>query len=509
MRKLLFLLLWPALLQAQNFGAVEYTCGAASGKTILCYRLPDSTTVFRTAVANSKGFFNFNLPQAGLYLIKYVASARDTAVVARFSHIPIVAIGGDSTSNAGRIIQNALDSLPSTGGVINLPPGTHLIDSTTITVNKSNVTIRGTGDNCILRVANSLNAYAFTVADNTKTVNFEAFAINGNKANQTAGGGFNVNGSGIKNINWDKVHIRHTYDHGIVLANGVTKFSITNSTIDSTGTAGQTSATTAFPIYLVTTISDGRIEDNNFNWWSGIAAVRINNNCRNIRMSDNEYRSNDRTGSADRRAVFAGAATNDSCRDIHLLRERAVDIDENAFFFNFVDSSSFKDCIADSAGNHGFELNGNSLGVIGCQSRRSGSSGLIVNNAKGGVIADGIYEFNGARGIHVFAATGDSCTDIALMGNVCRANSQSADTTYAGLEIGSTGTGICRRITIMGNPCGDAVAAPRQRFGIVIQSGVDWYTVVGNIVTPKGSGAASGLSDGGGSNKYVPAGGNP
>lgn len=510
-KSILLCLVWAGLAWGQNRSLVQPFAGGCAVWTqqrVNIYRLPDTTNVYRFDTTDAYGVWETYLPLAGQYRAK-LAGTQNTWVE-RFNHIPVVGIGGDSTSNAGRLIQNALDSLPSTGGVIHLPPGTHLIDSTTITVNKSNVTIQGTGDNCILKVANSLNAYAFTVANSTVNVTFEDFAINGNKANQTAGGGFNVNGSGIKNIKWHRVHIRHTYDHGIVLANGVTDFDIENSTIDSIGPAGQTSATAAIPVYIVTSVTDGRLKFNNFNWWSGVAAVRINNNCRRIFLTGNKYLSNDRTGSADRRAVFAGAATNDSCRDIHLKDEYAFNIDENGFYINFADSTSYDHCIADSCGNNGFEINGNSFSINACQSRRNTNDGFAVNNGKGGVISNSISELNGHRGIYVFAATGDSATDISLMGNPCRANSQTTDTTWAGIEVGAAGTGKCRRITVIGNPCGDAVAAPRQRFGIQTTNDVDYYTIVGNIVTPKGSGAASGLNDGGtGANKYVPAGGNP
>lgn len=513
MKKLLLLLLLPAALHAQNYGSVDYLCQAAAGKTILCYRLPDSTNAIRTVTANAKGFYRFNLPSPGLYLVKYVNTGTDTVSIARFSYEPVVGIGGDSTSNAGRLIQNAEDSLPSTGGILKLPPGVHLIDSLTMTMNTDNLTIEGTGPNCVLKSANSLNAYQLTVANGVKSFTIRNLVMNGNKANQTAGGGININGSTIRRVRIENVIFRHFYDNAVVLANGASDCDIVNCDFDSIGTAGQTSETAAIPVYIVTSCTDIRIKNNDFNWWSGVAAVRINNNCRRIFLEGNKYLSNDRTESADRRAVFAGAATNDSCRDIHLKDEYAFNIDENGFYFNFADSSSFDHCIADSCGNNGFELNANSLTINACQGRRNTAAGVITNNAKGGTISNGIYELNGTRGIYVYASDNDSTTDMGIVGNTCRANSQATDTTYAGIEVGAAGGGTpgkCRRITVVGNPCGDAVAAPRQRFGIQTTNDVDYRVIVGNIVTPKGSGASSGLNDGGtGVNKYVPAGGNP
>lgn len=506
MKKLLLLLLLPVALHAQNYGSVDYLCQAAAGKTLLLYRMPDSTTAIQTTTANTKGFYRFSIHVPGLYLIKYVNTGTDTVSVERFPFMPMVGIGGDSTSNAGRLIQNANDSLPASGGFIFLPPGVHLIDSNTVTL-KSNVWVFGTGPSCILKQGPNLNGYVFTIPSGAHDITLSDFAVNGDKGNHSAGGGINANGnpSGIRRVHVKGIRFRHIYDNAIVFANYTYDCDVSYCYFDSIGTAGQTSATTAFGIYAVSHNFGHAYDHNTFTWWSGTAAIRINGDCHKFELSYNKYRGNDKTGSADRRAVFADSSAAGGCDYINISNDHASDIDESGFFFNFVNNSRLEKSSGDSCGNHAFELNGDNLSLIGLQARRSTSTGIIVNNAQGGVIQNCISDLNGDRGIYVFAATGDSTTGIPIIGNTCLNNSQSSANQFAGIEVGAAGTGKCRRFSLIGNTCFDNQGSKTQKYGIQTTNDCDYYTIMGN---PVSFNATGGLNDGGtGANKTVT--GNP
>lgn len=508
MKKLILLLLFPAALQAQNFGSVDYLCQAAAGKTLLLYRLPDSTNAIQTTTANSKGFYRFNMAAPGLYLVKYVNTGTDTVSVARFPFMPVVGIGGDSTSNAGRIIRNALDSLPSTGGIIYLPPGTHLLDSATVTMNKDNVRVVGTGDNCIIKAANSFNLYGFTGAAGVENVTFENFVYNGNKANQTAGGAFNFNGAGIGSNRWKNVKIRHTYDHGIVLANGASDNLISECTFDTIGVAGQTSVTTALPVYIVSGSHRNKIEKCKFNWWSGVAAVRINNNCDRNEVLSSFFRSNDRTGTADRRGIFADSGADGACDYLKFVGNDFFDIDENAIFSdknthtliegNTIDSVG---TAADVTGN-GIECNDDFSAVNDNDISRAKKHGISLNNTIQTEANDNRVSLCYGRGIYFFAASGDSVVAAHASGNTIWNNNADGVGTEAGLEAQGqdAGTdGLLRGVNFTANTSVDTRNPKKQNYGISVAAATGFakgICVIGNNVGRNLTGAINDGSDG-------------
>lgn len=95
-------------------------------------------------------------------------------------------------------IQQALDNLPSGGGIILLKAGTYTI-SGTINILKNNVILRGEGKVTKIFLANSANVDMLQVGNGTTIANdcvIEDIFFDGNKANQTSNGALlNIYGS--------------------------------------------------------------------------------------------------------------------------------------------------------------------------------------------------------------------------------------------------------------------------------------------------------------------------
>jgi hypothetical protein len=101
------------------------------------------------------------------------------------------AVGDDSTDNTGAI-QDAIDSL--TSGTVLVPKGTFQCGQIAL---KSNVSIEGAGWGSILKLKNSGNNYLLANTNGAQYIDNVAIrnlAIDGNKANNTSGGGIAMNG---------------------------------------------------------------------------------------------------------------------------------------------------------------------------------------------------------------------------------------------------------------------------------------------------------------------------
>ena len=98
-----------------------------------------------------------------------------------------VTIGNQIISVAvGENIQDAIDSLPSSGGTISLANGTHTIDYEIIGADK--VSIIGTGqDSTILEFSSSANGITYTGTSGTQLTNFKLIDFTLQNSNNTAG----------------------------------------------------------------------------------------------------------------------------------------------------------------------------------------------------------------------------------------------------------------------------------------------------------------------------------
>jgi hypothetical protein len=126
----------------------------------------------------------------------------------------------DGSTNDSAALQAAINAAQTSGKDLLLPPGTAII-STSLNIT-SPITIRGSGrEKTILRAANALNNYVFTFSGGTAGVgivgaHFADFRINGNCANQTAGGGILANGA--VHCSFERMHFTSCYDWGLKLA---------------------------------------------------------------------------------------------------------------------------------------------------------------------------------------------------------------------------------------------------------------------------------------------------
>jgi hypothetical protein len=97
---------------------------------------------------------------------------------------------GDGTTDDSTNIQSAITAAQTAGGTVFFPSGTYVINAT-LTISADNVTILGSGWGSVLKVKNATNIYAITI-DNAairKNLAFRDFKIDGNRLNQTTGGG--------------------------------------------------------------------------------------------------------------------------------------------------------------------------------------------------------------------------------------------------------------------------------------------------------------------------------
>lgn len=141
-------------------------------------------------------------------------------------------------------IQGAVDSLPSTGGVVYLAPetsaGYYEIDSVITLPN--NVTIEGLAkDAVVLRPADSHDDHIFinsdTVGTNT-SITVRNLTIEGNGANQSAGSGIYFRG--VENCTLENLVVNDVYGFGIFLggADGTALTGTMTFTKDSTAVTG-------------------------------------------------------------------------------------------------------------------------------------------------------------------------------------------------------------------------------------------------------------------------------
>lgn len=517
MKKLILFLLLGGSAWAQDPSGIQFlpgSCQTTLNRTCQLFRMPDTINAYTSGTTDNFGIYIFNIKLPGVYRQKLTVGAQ-AYWTNKFSYIPIVPVGGDSTVDVASTIQRSIDSLPSTGGIVYLPPGVHLIGST-ITINKSCVQLVGCGiDATILKIKNSSNVYAITISNGKSDIIIRDLSINGNRTNQSgSAGGFNINGATIKRVKIQNVKIFNTWTHGMVFANGASDCDITSCIFDSIGTVGNTNSSEAMGIYIISSCKDIRITGCTFTAWSGTGAVRINNNCQRIQAYSCIFRNADIVGNADRRAIFADNGVDGHCTDLQFIGNQVFNTDENAIFVNICDRTVISNNQVDSIGNNGLEINGTDAVISNNFVKRCRNIGISMNNCNGGTVTGNEVKQCWTRGIYLFSALHDSMVGITVTGNTCINNSQNPTNTNAGIDVlaedstGATADGHCRRITIIGNSCYDTQASKTQKYGISTGNDVDYYTIVGNVVTPN---ATSGLSDAAtpAANKYVPAGGNP
>jgi len=125
----------------------------------------------------------------------------------------------DGSTNDASALQTAINTAISTKKPLLLPPGTAII-GTALSISAP-LTILGSGrESTILKAANSLNAYVISFTGGSTGVgivgaHFADFTIDGNSANQTAGGGILANGA--VQCSFERLHVTSVYNWGLKL----------------------------------------------------------------------------------------------------------------------------------------------------------------------------------------------------------------------------------------------------------------------------------------------------
>jgi len=408
----------------------------------------------------------------------------------------VASLPSDSLTDAAPGLQNAINSLPATGGEVRIEDGVHLIASCW-SVNKSNVKLRGTGMfTSTLKVADSSNQNGVNIANHNRNIELLDFQINGNQYAQSNIWcvGVNANGNDIYGVKARYLWIRNTKNAGIIFANGASDGEVYRCVIDSTGPTGNTNVNVGFGVHIISGCKNIWVQENTFTGTSATACVRVNNGCGVIRILNNGFYHNDHSGYADRRAVFVdGPLTR--CWDIVVSGSKIKEMDENGLFLNDIDGLTADDNDIDSAGYNGIEVNGSTdVKLRRNDINRCRGEGMSLNQNKGALVEQNTNVNCGKRGIHVYAAGNDSTTDIILNDNHCYSNSDSILNTWHGIEVGVSYPAIARRITVTNNDCVDQGVVKSQKYGMQITNDVDYYILKDNILNPNATG---GLNDGG------------
>jgi Pectate lyase superfamily protein len=146
---------------------------------------------------------------------------------------------------SGDEIQKALNSLPASGGEVVLPPETFSVRQPII-LDRDNVTLRGSGSNTVLRLADNANCPVIIMGDpvsspksTVKNLCVRDLAIDGNRAHQTrelwkiSGEGSEIRNNGITiqsiiDSSVKNVISAHNRSGGLVTTLGVRRLTVKN-----------------------------------------------------------------------------------------------------------------------------------------------------------------------------------------------------------------------------------------------------------------------------------------
>jgi len=348
-----------------------------------------------------------------------------------------------SYANASAAIQAALDSVGQNGGgEVFVGEGVYTLPFTLGI--PSNVTLRGSqSGKTILMPANNMNSHVITNSDNingnTRIV-ITHIVIDGNGINQSGGRGIFL--KRVTRSRLDHVTVSNAKLDGVALDNC--------STVRMTYLIVEHNMGTGV---LLTTCDSCCVKNSEISYnHVGVALASTSNH-------------NEVTGN---RILHSELYS--------LLGGTAADTQFNAY-------NTFSHNIIEHGGDDALVLDHNPYTTcIGNQVRYCGShagdQGLPIDTSANSVISGNIIEYNFADGIEL-KNNSNYCT---ITGNISRNNSNPA---VGGL---SNGAGIVVRAgitgcTITGNTCYCDELQPSQRRGIILTgAGVDYNTVIGNVV---------------------------
>lgn len=126
---------------------------------------------------------------------------------------------GDGVTNDAPAIQAAINAVATAGGgVVFVPPGTYLCSST-LSISGDYVILRGAGWKSVIKAANGLNADILATPSGALAVRnyigIEHLAIDGNRANQSAGHAMHLYGLRYSYV--DRVFVQNAYGQAFLL----------------------------------------------------------------------------------------------------------------------------------------------------------------------------------------------------------------------------------------------------------------------------------------------------
>jgi uncharacterized protein YbjQ (UPF0145 family) len=310
-----------------------------------------------------------------------------------------------------------------------IPAGEYTHDGLTL---PDGIHIFGEGEDSILKLDDASDTYVLNRSLSSSGIRLENFAINGNKANQTAGSA----SRGIRLVNASRAIIRGLYiydceDHGIHISNSGSE---TDNLIEGN-----------------TIVNCGL--NNSSVGGSGIAGT----DCVNDRVVNNKIRGSYRAG-----IRYSGSG-------------------------HTVVGNQIADCanggILPTTGSSLWTITGNT--IVDCSDAgavdRTILDGIRLVGTDHMTVTGNTISGNDGCGIRVF----NGCNHIVISGNICRNNGQSGS--GHGVEISNTGT-VCSHVAVTGNHLYDDQGSPTQEYGLSIENGTTDVVHSGNLYSGNATG---------------------
>lgn len=375
-------------------------------------------------------------------------------------------------------IQEAIDNLPASGGIVRLKQGTYTI-SAAISILKSNVTLEGEGASTVIKMANATNLdYMIAVGNGGTTAYSNCLVRNlrcdANKANQTSGTGSGIiiyGASGTKNT---KIIIENCWLHDSrsdsLRLLGAEDCVVKGCIVWNAGGAG----IGVFTASQFNTIQGNVLAANNYGLYD--------NNGNYITVSGNVFRNNSYgvyLTSAWRYTIFGNVFFTQTNYDIYLIGAQRCAITGNHFY-----GSNRAILIGNSASITQYNaVVGNTIAwtTNPAISLYYGTGTTVRNLISGNTIYGA-----GSEGIYVYGSSYNVITD-----NVIDYASRNTNNTYSSIFLTDTGSVYSTYNVISNNNC-QASQANKAAYHIRENAtGDDFNLIIGNICKDGVSGQIS------------------
>jgi parallel beta-helix repeat protein len=338
-------------------------------------------------------------------------------------------------------INNAINSLPASGGSIYLREGTYIL-SDDIIISKSNVSIVGAGASTVLKIKDSKNADMYVIFSSANVnLLIQNLRIDGNRANQTAG-----------------------YMRGIYFV------SVENSKIVDCWVENLTESAVFLDIYS----NNNTVTGNTCTGTSddGIALGGSSNNT----VTGNTCTGNDCgtwLAGSDNNIISGNTCTGNNWDGIFLYSSSNNTVTGNTCTGNNGD---------------GIHLESSSNNTVTGNTYQGNREGILLSRSSNNTVTGNTCTGNGSNGIRLYLSSNNN----TISGNTVVGNSQEGNNTYDGIHIDND----CDYNNIQGNTVRMGAGLNQQRFGVRINTAdCDNNLVINNDFNQ--AGASGDISDAG------------